>query len=275
MARSPVLFVSWVMALCVVPRGVLGQSAAPAPAFDTLSPALTLTLGEALEYARAHQPEVRAAVARLSERVEEAKIPGGQWLPTVGVAAQLFAMTANNTTASYIQPAMIDLPRIGATAATASGKFTPYASTLVAAGITQEVFDFGRIGAERAAADAQVEVAKHRTDTTRLDIAFGVEEAFFAVLAAKAVVSASRDAYERSLVHRDLAKRGVDAGLRSPIELTRAQADLDRFDLGRLRALGGLSVAQSVLSAAIGAPDPAVDAAREAPLPSAMPALGD
>jgi outer membrane protein len=230
-------------------------------------PTRALTMAQALEYAHAHQPAIRAALALVSARMEEATIPGAQWLPAVGVTAQIFAMTANNTTATFVQVAPMDIPRIGASAATATGSFSPYASTLVGAGLSQEVFDFGRIGAQRAAADARVEVEKHRADTQRLDIDFNVEEAFFAVAAAEAIVQAADDAYERARVHRDLAKRGVDSGLRSPIDLTRAEADLDRYDIGRVRARGGVAIAQSVLAAAIGAPDAGIDVAGEAPSP--------
>jgi outer membrane protein len=228
---------------------------------------------EALAYAHEHQPQIRAALSRVSARIAESKVPSGQWLPTAGVTAQLFGMTANNTTATYVAPTFMDIPRIGATPTTTAGTLSPHASTFVGAGLVQEVFDFGRIAAQRAAADALVDVEKHRAAVDRLDIDFGVEEAFFSVFAAKAVVDASDQAYQRSLVHRDLAKRGVDAGLRSPIELTRAEADLTRFDIGRVRARGGLSVAQSVLAAALGAPDPAMDVTGEAPRPQDMPAL--
>jgi outer membrane protein len=232
-------------------------------------------MAEALAYAHEHQPAIRAAVARVAARMAQAKVPTAQWLPTFGVTAQLFAMTANNTTATYVQPDFVDLPRIGATAATtsATASMSPYASTLIGAGLRQEVFDFGRIGAERAAADARVEVEKHNADIQRLDIDFGVQEAFFSVLAAKAIVQASDEAFDRARVHRDLAQAGVNSGLRSPIELTRAQADLARFDIGRVRARGGLAVAQSVLAAAIGAPEPAVDVSGDAPKPAEMPAL--
>lgn len=250
-----------------------GSPRSPGNLADGLTP--TMTMAQALAYARAHQPAIRAALALVSARAEEARIPGAQWLPAVGVTAQLFAMTANNTTATFVQVAPMDIPRIGASAATRTGSGSPYASTLVGAGLSQEVFDFGRIGAQRAAADAQVEVEKHRAETRRLDVDFGVEEAFFAVAAAEAVVQASDDAYERSRVHRDLAKRGVDSGLRSPIELTRAEADLDRYDVGRVRARGGVAVAQSVLAAAIGAPDATVDVAGPIPAPGDMPALGE
>jgi outer membrane protein len=229
-------------------------------------------MSEALAYAREHQPSIRAAIAAVSARAAQAEIPTGQWLPTVGVTAQLFGMTANNTTGTYEQPEFMDLPRIGGTAATIAGGLSPFASTLVGAGVKQEVFDFGRIGAQRAAADALVAVAKHGADAERLDVELAVEEAFFSVLTAKAIVKASEDAYERTRVHRDLAQAGVSSGMRSPIELTRAQADLSRFDIGRVRARGGEAIAQGVLAAAMGAPDPAIDASGEATA-AAMPAL--
>jgi outer membrane protein len=191
------------------------------------------------------------------------------------VTGQIFAMTANNTTATYVAPTFMDLPRIGATATTSTGNLAPYPSTLVGVGVTQEVFDFGRIGAQRAAEDVLVDLQRHRADQARLDVDFGVEESYFAVFAAKAIVAASDQAYERSRIHRDFAKRGVDSGMRSPIELTRAEADLARFEVGRVRARGGVAVAQTVLSAAIGAPDPSVDVSGEIPKRSDMPALDE
>jgi outer membrane protein TolC len=235
----------------------------------------TMTVAEALAYARAHQPSIHAALSRVRARTAEAKIPSGQWLPTVTATGQLFAMTANNSTATYVAPDFMDIPRIGATPSTTSGSFSPYASTFVGAGVLQEVFDFGRIEAQRAAADALVTVEGHVAEIARLDVEFGVEEAFFSVLASKGIVRAADEAYTRSLVHRDLAKRGVDSGLRSPIELTRAEADLAHYDVGRVRARGGLAIAQAVLGAAIGSTEPAIDASDQALRPSDMPTLAD
>jgi outer membrane protein TolC len=65
----------------------------------------------------------------------------------------------------------------------------------------------------------------------------------------------------------------VHAGLRSPIELTRAEADLARFDTGRVRARGGLFIAQTTLAATVGVDDPALDAAGPPSAPPDMPAL--
>lgn len=234
-----------------------------------------MSLPEALSYAHAHQPAIRAALARVDERVASAQIPSGQWRPTLGVTAQLYGMTANNSTATYLPTPWVDVPRIGGSlsATPSTANLAPYASTYVGAGLSQELFDFGRIGAQRAAADALVEVEKRSADVVTLDVQFGVEEAYFAVLAAKGIVRAADDAYARSKVHRDLAKRGVDSGLRSPIELTRSEADLSRFDVDRVRARGGLTIAEAVLGAAIGAPEETIDTAQEAPQPSDMPTV--
>jgi outer membrane protein len=266
----------FLVAMVLTAQRATAQAAAPpAPTLETPTPTRTMTIAEALAYAHEHQPAIRASLSRVATRMAEAEIPSGQWLPKITATAQLFAMTANNTTGTYVAPDFMDVPRIGATPATASGRLSPYASTFAGAGLLQELFDFGRIGAQRAAKDALVSVEKQVADAVRLDIDFGVEEAFFSVRAAKGIVRAADEAYTRSLVHRDLAKRGVDSGLRSPIELTRAEADLTRYDVGRVRARGGVAIAQNVLAASVGAPDPAIDTADQPPRPSDMPALRD
>jgi len=180
--------------------GVTWMAASPARG-DTPQPdkaaaaARTMTLAEALAYARAHQPAVAEALARVALRERQAAVPTAQWLPKVTAGAQLFAMTANNTTGTFVPLDGLDVPRIGGTAATATGTFSPYASTFVGIGANQELFDFGRIGAQRAAADALVTAEQRNAETARLDVDFGVEEAFFSVLAAKGVVRAAEEAY--------------------------------------------------------------------------------
>jgi outer membrane protein len=274
--RTTCMSVCAIVTVAGTRAGAQASEPATPPPVDAPQPSRTMSLPEALAYAREHQPAIRAAISRVNASMAEAKVPSGQWLPTVGATAQLYGMTANNTTATYTAPTFVDIPRIGATTSTSAStaNLAPYPSTFVGAGLSQEIFDFGRIGAQRAAADDLVQVEKHAADAERLDIELGVGEAYYAVLAAKAIVRASDDAYDRSRVHRDLAKRGVDSGLRSPIELTRAEADLMRFDVGRVRARGGLAVAQTVLAAAIGSPDPAIDSG-EAPQQGDMPSLAD
>jgi outer membrane protein len=265
-----------------------GQRSAEAAAQPSAEPplggALTLpsvravTLPEALGYARAHQPAVRAALARIAEQKTTAAVPRARWYPSVGATAQLLEGTANNTTASYFTTGAVDLPRIGGTRSnptSADPRWKPYASTIAGVGGKQEVFDFGRIAAEAAAADAEVAVAQRTADAVALDVALGVEEAYFAVNAAKSILGSAEQAFERARVHRDFAQAGVRSGLRSPIELTRAEADLTRFDTARIRAQGGVASAQAVLAAAVGAPEAGLDAANAPTTPQELPALSE
>jgi outer membrane protein len=290
MAREPRRLESWILlVLCMAsPKLAAGASAdgPPAPSAQPLAPAAQawgipvarkITLAEALAYARGHQPAVRAALARIQEEEANTQISRAQYYPQVGATAQFIEGTTNNTTASYLNTPFVDLPRIGATPGTNtdSASFRPHASTIAAVGGAQEIFGFGRIAAQAAAADARVAVAGHAAETVTLDIELNVEEAFYAVHAADAILKASEDAYARSLVHRDFARAGVKSGLHSPIELTRAEADLSRFDTGRIRARGGLAAAQAVLAAAVGWPEPTLDTADEAPTPGSLPALSE
>jgi outer membrane protein len=250
----------------------LAGSTEPALAQDT--PPRAMTLDEAIRFAKTHQPDALAARARLAAERAAAAIPRAQWLPTAGVTAQAFAMTANNTTGTYVSAGpFMDIPRIGGTRVTSTGTFLPRASTLVGVGATQELFDFGRIGAQTDAAEARVAAEEQRAASVDLDVTFSVEEAYFAVLAAKAIVRASQDAYDRARAHRDLARAGVASGMRSPIEETRAEADLARFDIGRVKADGALATTRAALAVAVGVPEAALDATSTSGPSPDVPAL--
>jgi outer membrane protein len=234
-----------------------------------------ITLEDARTFARNHQPQVRAALARVSAAREAANVPRAEWLPQLGATAQIYVASANNTTAEYVTSSFLDIPRIGGsgvvTASTAS--LQPYGSTFAAVGLGQEVFDFGRIAARISAADALVEVARHGADLTVLDIDFGVEESFYGVVTSKHVLQASQDAYDRTKAHRDLARASVASGLFPPIELTRAEADLARYDIGRIRARGNVTSSQALLAAAVGASELLLDANGELPPLGGVPTL--
>jgi outer membrane protein TolC len=234
-----------------------------------------VTLQEARNYAREHQPSVRAALARIAAAKADAAVPRAEWYPRLGAAAQLYVGTTNNTTALYLNTPEVEGPRIGGTSSVdaSHATFKPYGSTYAGVGISQEVFDFGRIGAQASAADALVDVARNASDTASLDVDFAVEESFYAVLASKGVLDASEQAYERTRTHRDYAKANVDAKLMAPIELTRAEAQLARFDIARIHARGGVTSSQAVLAAAVGAPDLTLDASGALPAYQDVPTL--
>ncbi|MGD0837435.1 MAG: TolC family protein [Polyangia bacterium] len=230
-------------------------------------------LPEAIAYAQANQPSLRAALDRVRAAQADAQVPRARWLPLAAAAGEAFAGTTNNTTAAYLNLPDVALPRIGATPVVNQTSWAPSASTLGALSITQELFDFGRIAAQSAFADAVVETERQRADAERLAIRLVVQESYFAVQGAKAVLRAAEGAYDRTNVHRQLAEAGVKSGLFAPIELTRAAADLARFEVDRIRAEGGVASARVVLAAAVGVADRLLDAREDQTPVAPLPAL--
>jgi outer membrane protein len=243
-------------------------------AFEPMSPTLrAMTLEEALAYAHEHQPAIRAAKARVVAAKADASATWAQWRPYAVAGAEILGGTSNNSVASYVSLPGLEVPRIGSTKIPATNLAKMYPTTFAAVSINQEVFDFGRIAAQAAVDDFIIEVEAHRQDTADLEIALDVEETFFAVKSAQSVLLAAEQAYERAKLHRDEAQAGVSGGLRAPIELTRAEADLARFDVGRIRAQGGLQSAQSAFAAAVAVPEGVLDAKGEPPSLPKLPSL--
>jgi len=259
-------------ALCAL---LASSGAARALPVGEAAAARQMTLVEALAYARVHQPQVRSALAEVRARLAEAQVPRAQWFPQVGATAQVFYGTANNTTALYLAVPEADLPRIGATKAGATGAWTPSPSTIVAASLDQEVYDFGRIAAQAAVADALAEETRAGAEVVALDVQLGVEEAYHGVLAGKEVLRATDEALRRAVTHRDYAQAGVRTGLRPPIELTRAEADVAQLEVRKVRAESSLQIARAAFAAAIGSDALEIDAAPLAPGESPTPAFAE
>lgn len=239
-------------------------------------PARRMTLPEALEYARSHQFKLVAARDRLKAAKLEVEIPRAQWLPQVGALAEVFGGTANNATGLYLNQRAVDVPRVGATVVPGDDpSWKPYASTFVALGVRQELYDFGRIAAERAAAELRADVERYRVASQTVDTDFGVAQAYYAVLAAIAIDEASRNAFDRAATHADFARAQVQSGMRPPIEQTRADADVARYEAGMQRARGSLHSARIVFAAAVGVDDAELDASGAALAGAPLPALND
>jgi len=250
-------------ALCLTVHAARAAESAPAEA---------ISLSEAILFALKHQPEVLAAKARLLASRAAERIPGAAWRPTLGALAEVVGGSANNSTATVVSNNVLDLPRIGGTPVATANDFSPYPSTLVGIGVRQELFDFGRIAAETAAASALAAVDEQRARASRLDTVLTVTEAYYAVHAARSVLQVATQAEERAQLHRDYAAAGVRSGLRAPIDLTRAEADLTRFAVSRIRADGNLRVAKSVFAAAVGVSGPELDAKDAQEVPGNLPA---
>jgi outer membrane protein len=249
------------LAIALVPSLALAQPAIP-----------TMSLPQALAFARAHQPQIKSALAQYAVRRAEAKVARAQWLPQVGATAQIYEGTTNNSSAQYLATPETDVPRIGGTPANTTG-WTPSPSTIAAISVAQEVYDFGRISAQIATQDAIAELAHASSDAMQLDVQLGVEEAYASVLAAKHVLSATEEALKRAITHRDYASAGVKSGLQPPVNFTRAQADVAQLEVRRIQALSGLDVSRAALAASMASDRLQIDAEEIAADASAAPAL--
>lgn len=232
-----------------------------------------MSLDEARVFARTHHLRVIAARQRLLAARRDADVPGAQWLPRVGAMAQVVGSTTNNSSSTVLGTSAVDLPRIGATTVDATADMQPYPTTAAALGARQQLLDFGRIAAERNAAVLAGEVERFRAGSAALDVELGVDQSFFAVLASVAIEEASRAAFERAAQHRDLARANVTSGMRPPIELTRAEADVARYEAGMMRARASVHVARSVFAIAVGVDEVELDAAGVAGEAKALPSL--
>jgi outer membrane protein TolC len=237
----------------------------------------SMTLEQALTQARAHHPRIASATAEVAVRRAEADIPRARWEPKVGVTAQGVVSSNNNTSANWLgSKGAVEFPRIagsGFRQDTSEIDWNVYMSTAVGLGVEQQVWDFGRTAAETAAADAEVDIARHKAEDERLRVELRVKEAYYAVLAARSVVLAAEDALKRASAHADEARAMVLRGLKPQVELDRAEAERSRFEVGKLRAQGGLIAAQGVFAAAVGVDAPALDAAGDPAAVPDMPSL--
>lgn len=247
------------MALGVVVLRGAPARAEPPIAFPA-QPTSAMSLRQALDHAHLHQPSIAAARARVEVARANAAVPRAAFAPRVTAAAEVLAGTSNNTTASYATLGILDVARIGGTPANASVSWRPEPSTIVGVSVHKELYDFGRLEAQADALDELARSAEEIAKVAQLDLDLLVEESFYAILGARAVLAASDAAVTRGRAHRDLAQARVTAQLWPPIELTRADADLARYELDRVRAAGALASAQAVFAAAIGSTDASLDA---------------
>lgn len=231
-----------------------------------------LTLTDALKIAHAQKPALARAALRVEEARLDAAVPRAEWYPRFVVGAQISLTTVNQTSASNYPIRGVDISRIAGKSPVNSPNWQPYPSTFAGLGVGQEIFDFGRIAAAAAARDALVDVTSERARALLLDVDFAVEEAYFAVLAAKDVARAATDARDHAKLDRELADSAVKSGLRPPADLARADAEQARLEAGVAQANGGVLEARVVLAAAIGDPAADVDVAG---VPPAAPDIGD
>jgi outer membrane protein len=129
---------------------------------------------------------------------------------------------------------------------------TSYDNLSAAVTVSQTIWDFGRTmgGWDAARADVRAKTADLATSADQVRL--NVIQAYMGVLASEQVVTIAEETRRQMRDHLAQARALVEAGTRSPIDVTRAETDLANAELNVIRARNGLLMARVGLEGAMG-----------------------
>ena len=210
---------------------------APAPA-----PApVTLTLAQAEKIALQQNPHVQ--IARLIALAE------GQVRREVK-AANLPTLTGDLTAVDSHDGSRI----------TAGGLNNPIVYQRAAGGVTlsQLMTDFGRTHALVSSADFSARAAASNESASREDVLLAVDEAFYHSLASQAILSVAQQTVVARQATADQVRALTESKLRSELDLSFANVDLQQAKLLLLNATNDNQESQAALNAILGEEMPVV-----------------
>jgi outer membrane protein len=196
-----------------------------------------LTLRQAEDYALAHQPALAASELRAeaeTQRVYEAR---SQFFPQL--QANAVAVKSLN-----------DSSRLAAV----GGLTDPTILTRQSDGgvITQLITDFGRTYFLTRSARSHALSAAERTDLAREDVLFRVDQAYFAVQGAQALLQVANQTVSTNQVLLERVKALAGAALKSSLDTSFQQVTYAQARLFQLQAQARLQEGYAELSAAMG-----------------------
>jgi len=224
-------------------------TATPTPAH------VTLTLAQAETIALQQNPHVQ--IARLIALAE------GQ-VQREARAANLPALTGDLTAVDSHDGSRI----------TAGGLNNPVVYQRAAGGVTlsQLMTDFGRTHALASSADLSARAAASNESASREDVLLGVDEAFYHALASQAILLVAQQTVAARQATADQVRALTEAKLRSELDLSFANVDLQQAKLLLLNATNDNQESQAALNAILGEELPAVytlvDETPDAPAPA-------
>ena len=213
----------------------------PAPALALAPTPVTLTLAQAEKIALQQNPHVQ--IARLIALAE------GQ-VRREARAANLPALTGYLTAVDSHDGSRI----------TAGGLNNPIVYQRAAGGVTlsQLMTDFGRTHALINSADFSARAAASNESASREDVLLAVDEAFYHALASQAILSVSLQTVAARQATADQVRALTEAKLRSELDLSFANVDLQQAKLLLLNATNDNQESQAALNAILGEELPAV-----------------
>jgi outer membrane protein len=211
---------------------------------DAVAAAPVVTLAEAVQAARAHQPTLdlargNAVTARgLADQARGALLPQLSGTVSYTRATANFVPQPGGTTPNGMQAQVSSFSTVPLWVARLSG--------------SQLVYDFGesinRWKSARVAADA-VDASGH---TTEAQVDFNARSAFFMARATKDLVGVARDTLANQEKHLGQVQGFVEVGTHPAIDLSQAKADRATAQLQLITAENNYAVAKATLNQAMG-----------------------
>jgi outer membrane protein len=221
-----------------------------------------VTLDDALETARAHQPllrQARAATEAASAVADEARAP---LLPQVAATADYARATAN----------FIFRPGVPASsAATAGGNSSSTTYNFFSSGVTvyQLLYDFGQTSQRWRAQRASAAATALLESSTAQQVELTVRATFFGARANRALAEVAEQTVANLRRHRDQTQAFVGAGTRPDIDLYQSRSDLAAAEVQLINATNNYSQSRAQLNQAMGVEGPIdFEVADESPRPT-------
>jgi outer membrane protein len=235
-----------------------------------------LTMEDAVNYALAHYPEVRASRERLNAANANVGLARTSYLPGLNMLWQSNRATYNNI-------AGLLLPQ--STFPALSGPVLPNTSGATAWGsaggalVYWQPFDFGLRAANVNVARAGQQSANSQLELTKLDVAAAAADAFLGVVVAQQALRAAEANVNRRETFAKAVHVLVDNQIRPGVDASRADAELAAAQVQLLRSREAEQDTDVALAQSLGIAGRAVDVrpgslAAELPdIPSTVPPL--
>jgi outer membrane protein len=225
----------------------------PVPAFaqpkDPVPPSSSMTLKQAIEFALAHYPAVREALARVAASQSGIDLAETSYLPQATMGIQGSNGTFNNVSgmffpSSFFQPiAGPDLGRRSYSSAWGS------ATGII---LQWEPIDFGLRSATVGTAQAYERGTLAETELTKLNVALGTGLAYLQLVMAQESIKVFESNVNRRRVFAETIGVLVKHQLRPGVDLSRAKAELARAQTQRIEAEQTERVAMTIFALALG-----------------------
>ena len=220
-----------------------------------------LSLGEAVERARANYPAVRVSAGRAAEAAAAIQLARTAWLPRVDTIAQVNRATRNNVYGMLL-PQPVIAPISGPPNPNNSG--TNVWGSAVGFLVSWEPLDFGYRKAAVDAADAARKRAESTVERTMFETGAAAADAFLTILAAQQTALAAKAGVERARVLDEVVGALARAELRPGADAARVKAEVAAAQAALIQAEQAVEIARTSLGQLVGAPGSqlAIDASK-------------